>query len=513
LHQDWLLDASNTIDLLTLSRINSTTAVDLEQWDDGHQCPAHLSKGRRSDLAYSRRGLRVTWNLPGDLQSTVAQFAIFQGLYEPLMLRHSADPFFHFPSAYYQKLTDLGKEIGIAIAWLENQPVGAAAFMAGHTRSHYHLSATNDLGRKYKAATLLVVAGAGWAREKCCKVLHLGGGMRPDDTLQLFKQSFGGKQYKYGSLMLIPDHARYQAMGELDSPRWPYLKKMEHPVEEREYQCNLGDDSISSFIARDTGTSGVSVSIRSRDSAEAVKANAETDQRAVPTARDLIIIGGGEHARVLAEAALSRPDLWRLEGFIDSEPCDSFAHILQIAYLGGDHSLITRSTREGGCWVVVGVGGVRASDHRAKIVGSLQGLGMLKWAKVVHSAAWVSPTATIEEGAVVMAGALVNSGALIGPHSVVNTGAIIEHDVRVGAFAMVSPGATIGGGTVLGANSFIGLGASIRDHVTIGAGAMVGMGSVVVKDVPAGQVVAGVPARIVPPKMPLVLKRLNSGFK
>jgi acetyltransferase EpsM len=79
---------------------------------------------------------------------------------------------------------------------------------------------------------------------------------------------------------------------------------------------------------------------------------------------------------------------------------------------------------------------------------------------------------------------------------VVNTGAIIEHDVRVGSLAIVSPGATVGGGAVLDEDCFIGLGATIRDHVTVGLGAMVGMGAVVVKDVCAGQVVAGVPAEV-----------------
>jgi acetyltransferase EpsM len=213
-------------------------------------------------------------------------------------------------------------------------------------------------------------------------------------------------------------------------------------------------------------------------------------------ATNLIIVGGGEHAQVTAEAALSRPDLWRLEGFTDSEPSASLASMLQIPHLGCDQSLITLSKREGGCWIVLGVGAVRPTDRRSQIVESFEEQGTLKWAKVVHSAAWVSLTATIEEGAVVLAGAIVNSGAVIGPHSVVNTGAIIEHDVRVGPFATVSPGATLGGGVVLETNCFIGLGACIRDHVTIGTGAMVGMGSVVVKDVPAGQVVAGVPAKV-----------------
>ena len=49
----------------------------------------------------------------------------------------------------------------------------------------------------------------------------------------------------------------------------------------------------------------------------------------------------------------------------------------------------------------------------------------------------------------------------------------------------------------IGRRSWIGGGAIILAGVTIGEGAVVGAGSVVTKDVPAGQVVAGNPARLV----------------
>ena len=209
----------------------------------------------------------------------------------------------------------------------------------------------------------------------------------------------------------------------------------------------------------------------------------------------LIIIGGGEHARVVAEAARSQPDLLRLEGFVDPESCASFERMVQIPRLGSDQYLIERAKRESGCWAVLGVGAVRVANHRRRVVESYQGTE-LRWVQVLHSAAWISPTATIQEGVVVLAGAVVNSGAFLGAHCVVNTGAIIEHDVRVDPFAIVSPGATVGGGAVLQEDCFIGLGARIRDHVTVGLGATVGMGAAVVKDVCPGQVVVGVPAEV-----------------
>lgn len=209
--------------------------------------------------------------------------------------------------------------------------------------------------------------------------------------------------------------------------------------------------------------------------------------------RPLILVGGGEHARVVAEAARSTGE-WEILGVADPAGADGTLANLGIADLGDDTALATYLASSGvddRPWLIISIGAIVDGTVRQQVVARFE---RERWASIVHAAAWVSPTAEVEPGAVVMAGAVVNAGARVGAHAIVNTGAIIEHDVVVGAFARIGPRAAIGGGTVIGADALIGLGAAVRDHVTVGAGATVGMGAVVTNAVAPGATVVGVPA-------------------
>jgi acetyltransferase EpsM len=203
----------------------------------------------------------------------------------------------------------------------------------------------------------------------------------------------------------------------------------------------------------------------------------------------LIVIGGGEHARVVIEAVRSA-GAHELLGFIDREQCDDTIGRLQVRRLGDEDAVAAHPDALG----VLGFGALSTRSRRVEAVERLTPrLG--GWGTVVHATAWVSPTATVGEGTVILARAVVQTGARIGAHCVVNTGAIVEHDVVLDDHAQLAPGVTLGGGVRVGALAYLGLGAVVRDHVSVGKGATVGMGAVVVGDVADGAQVLGLPAR------------------
>ncbi len=71
----------------------------------------------------------------------------------------------------------------------------------------------------------------------------------------------------------------------------------------------------------------------------------------------------------------------------------------------------------------------------------------------------------------------------------------IAHGVNIGSNSLVIAHAMIAGSVKIGENTWVAPCASIRQKLNIGSNVTIGMGSVVVKNIPSGDIVAGVPAK------------------
>ncbi len=189
-----------------------TVAVDLAPWDSARQRIAGLHRNRRAALNDARRCLGVSWS--GSDVPLPEALALFQPIYEQRMACLNASSYYFFPFEYYASLAEgLSNNLAVALAWLDQKLVGAALFLVDRQFAHYHLTGSNEDGRKYEADTLLVNAGAHWARERGCRFLHLGGG-GDSNGLYRYKRSFGGDVYRYHTLDVIADESRYRNLVE-----------------------------------------------------------------------------------------------------------------------------------------------------------------------------------------------------------------------------------------------------------------------------------------------------------
>lgn len=114
---------------------------------------------------------------------------------------------------------------------------------------------------------------------------------------------------------------------------------------------------------------------------------------------------------------------------------------------------------------------------------------------LVHPTATISPSASVSDAVLVMQYASVNADAVVATGAILNVGCCVAHDCRVGANTHIAPGVQLGGGSHVGEACFCGTSSVILPGVTVGDRATCGAGSVVTRDVAAGAVVVGIPAR------------------
>ena len=202
----------------------------------------------------------------------------------------------------------------------------------------------------------------------------------------------------------------------------------------------------------------------------------------------VLVLGAGGHAKVVIESlrACGR----EVAGVIDADATPRT--VAGVAVIGADDAL-ERLRAEGLEAAFVALGG---NALRARLGRRLRELGY-GLANAVHPSAVLSPSVVLGDGVAVMAGACLNADTRVGDLAIVNTGATVDHDGELGEACHVAPRCGLAGRVTIGARAFLGVGCSAIPGITVGADAQVGAGGVIVRDIPAGALALGVPARLV----------------
>lgn len=204
---------------------------------------------------------------------------------------------------------------------------------------------------------------------------------------------------------------------------------------------------------------------------------------------NLVLLGGGGHALVVAEAAALAG--YFVAGFYDDRTDAALARRVAAVRLG---SLDDFLNADGTTAYIITIGDTAtraALGHRVR-----RGRPATRACRaLVHPRAIVSPSAELGAGVFVGPGAIVHSFAQVGDHAIINSGAIVEHECKVGEHAHIAPGAVLGGNVSVGRATLLGIGCRVIPRVKIGNDCVVGSGAVVIRDVDDRARVVGVPAR------------------
>lgn len=223
----------------------------------------------------------------------------------------------------------------------------------------------------------------------------------------------------------------------------------------------------------------------------------------MPEIRNFILWGSSGHALVLAEAIARTGG--QVVALFDNNP-DAQSALpgvpLYIGEAGLDRWLSTMPSPPA-IYGLVAIGGGSGRD-RVAIQEAMHRRG-IRLPTLIHPDATVHSATALGEGTQVLAQSLVAAGSTLGRGCIINHRVGIDHECRLGDGVHVAPGATLCGCITLEDNVFVGAGATILPRIRVGADAVIGAGAVVTREIPAGSIVAGNPAR------PLSTNKFNQG--
>lgn len=205
-----------------------------------------------------------------------------------------------------------------------------------------------------------------------------------------------------------------------------------------------------------------------------------------------VIIGAGKYGEVyLSYLKDSGVDV---VGFLDDDPKVADKQFGGLPVLGPISILPTLKDRYGITAVYCPLGN---NKLRVKFLREAASLGY-ETPSYIHPSVIISPNVEIGNGVYILLGTQIMPYTKIENFVMISMNVSIAHHNVLKTGTFLSTGCNFGASIVAEENSYCGIGSTIMTGLhRIGKDCLIGAGAVVIKDVPDGAVMAGVPAKII----------------
>lgn len=210
-----------------------------------------------------------------------------------------------------------------------------------------------------------------------------------------------------------------------------------------------------------------------------------------------VILGAGGGGRLYLDTLRSCSEAGNAEviGFIDDNPELQGRQVLGIPVLGTYTQLPELIKRHNIKGILVAYSD-RFMRLREERFNQRRELG-LKPINAIHPSAVIAPSVSIGEGVFIGRGVMIDLEAKIGDNCSIHRGSTIGEDCVLEENVWLAGGVNLAGRVIIGKNTMLGTGANVIPRCHIARDVIVGAGAVVIKDVPEGVTVVGVPAKII----------------
>lgn len=204
----------------------------------------------------------------------------------------------------------------------------------------------------------------------------------------------------------------------------------------------------------------------------------------------IIVMGASGHGQVVADVLFQ---MWtkgremEIVGFLDDDAALTGTRVMGLNVLGklADLPGLPHDS------IILGIGD---NAVRARLYAELKSAGK-RFVTAIHPSAVLAPDVVISPGAVLCAGVVINTGGRVLENAIMNTCSSLDHHSVIEAHGHVAPGVHLAGNVRVGEGALVGIGSCAVPGVHIGAWSVVGAGTAVIRDVPEGATVGGVPAK------------------